>query len=114
MSSETETRDIPDKMRRAVDARDKGFCRMCGKFLGPRRAIHHINFGGDDQGMGGRRRHVLGNLVSLCWLPSDNDCHARAHSDKEHWRRLLMAVVNSQANLTAYQIARRTKNQEPS
>lgn len=98
--------DIPKGARDAVDERDAGFCRMCGKFLGRRRAIHHINFGGDDQGMGGRRNHAVDNLVSLCWLPGDLDCHQRAHSQKEFWRPLLQQVVLAESNLTAFQLRR--------
>lgn len=104
--SEKETVAIPAVMRRAVDARDAGFCRMCGKFLGQRRSIHHIFFGGDAQGMGGRRNHELTNLISLCWLPGDGDCHNRAHSRKGYWQPFLSEVVTRPSNCTAYQLAR--------
>lgn len=106
MSGSEETVAIPAHLRRAVDERDGGFCRMCGKFLGERRAIHHIYFGGDVQGMGGRRHHDLDNLVSLCWLPGDADCHQRAHSRKGFWQPLLLEVITCPQRLTAYQIAR--------
>lgn len=106
MSQDKETLDIPTFMRAAVDERDGGHCRMCGKFLGGRRAIHHIFFGGDLQGIGGRRHHALNNLVSLCWLPFDNDCHQRAHSDKHTWQPLLQAVVTRSANTTAMALRR--------
>jgi hypothetical protein len=79
---------------------------MCGKFLGERRAIHHIHFGGDLQGMGGRRKHELDNLVSLCWLPGDMDCHQRAHSVKHYWQPILAAVVTRTDHITALQLAR--------
>lgn len=114
MSEQWETVQIPKRQRVLVDERDMGFCRMCGKFVGGRRAIHHINFGGDRQGMGGRRDHDLPNLVSLCYLPGDNDCHQRAHSEKERWRPLLTAVVTIPANTTALQLerwSRRRKDQ---
>lgn len=104
--AKTETLDIPQHLRDAVDARDSGFCRMCGKFLGERRAIHHIFYGGDLQGMGGRRHHALDNLVSLCWLPGDMGCHNRAHSRKTHWQPLLAAVVTRPDNITALQLSR--------
>jgi 5-methylcytosine-specific restriction endonuclease McrA len=103
---EREAKDIPQKMRDAVDERDGGFCRMCGKFLGYRRAIHHINFGGDRQGMGGRRRHDLDNLISLCYLPGDNDCHQRAHSRKGHWQPLLEQTIAHPTRVTALQLSR--------
>lgn len=106
MSGSSETLEIPAWLRKAVDDRDGGFCRMCGKFLGQRRAIHHIYFGGDVQGMGGRRRHELDNVVSLCWLPGDSDCHQRAHSRKDFWQPLLLEVITCSARMTAYQIAR--------
>jgi hypothetical protein len=105
-SGQTETLQIPGHLREAVDERDGGFCRMCGKFLGNRRAVHHIYFGGDVQGMGGRRHHDLDNLVSLCWLPGDNDCHSRAHSRKKHWQPLLLQVITCANNVTAYQLSR--------
>lgn len=110
--SHGETVAIPERMRRAVDQRDCGFCRMCGKFLGERRAIHHIFFGGDLQGMGGRRSHTLDNLVSLCWLPGDKDCHQRAHSRKHYWQPLLAEVVTSQRNVTALQLSRWRASQD--
>lgn len=103
---EGETLAIPQKLRDAVDARDAGFCRLCGRFLGERRSIHHIYFGGDLQGMGGRRKHELDNLVSLCWLPYDNDCHQRAHSRKAYWQEYLSAVLAQPLKTTALQLAR--------
>lgn len=106
----SETLEIPKDLREAVDARDGGFCRMCGKFLGDRRSIHHIFYGGDIQGMGGRRRHTLGNLVSLCWLPGDMGCHERAHSNKGFWQPLLADVVTQSAKVTAFQLARWERN----
>lgn len=104
--AEGETLAIPKALREAVDHRDAGFCRMCGKFLGQRRAIHHIFFGGDLQGMGGRRLHELHNLVSLCWLPYDNDCHQRAHSSKGLWQPFLAAVTTHPTKITAVQLKR--------
>lgn len=106
-----ETLAIPQYLRDAVDDRDVGFCRMCGKFLGERRAIHHIYFGGDVQGMGGRRHHELDNLVSLCWQPFDNDCHQRAHSRKSFWQPLLLQVITCPNRVTALQIARHQARQ---
>jgi hypothetical protein len=72
--------------------------------------IHHIYYGGDLQGMGGRRRHSLDNLVSLCWLPGDMGCHERAHSNKGYWQPLLSAVINDyRGHITAFQLARWTR-----
>lgn len=105
MSSTSETVAIPQAMRKAVDERDNFHCRMCGKVIGKRRAIHHIDFGGDSQGMGGRREHVLDNLISLCWLPGDNECHQRAHALKPYWQPILTEVVK-RPGITAFQYAR--------
>jgi hypothetical protein len=107
VDSQSETLAIPERLRREVAMRDCGFCRMCGKYLGDRTAIHHIFFGGDLQGMGGRRKHELDNLVSLCWLPGDNDCHQRAHSRKGFWQpHLHTAITTQHGNVTAFQLAR--------
>lgn len=106
MSENNETVAIPQYLRDLVDKRDGGFCRLCGKFLEGRRAIHHIYYGGDLQGMGGRRKHELDNLVSLCWLPGDMGCHERAHSNKPYWQPLLAAVVQRTDHPTALQLAR--------
>lgn len=104
--AENETLAIPQALRDAVDDRDGGFCRLCGKFLGTRRAIHHIYYGGDLQGMGGRRKHELPNLVSLCWLPGDAQCHDRVHAYKSYWQPLLAAVVTRTDHTTALQLDR--------
>jgi hypothetical protein len=111
VKGEDETLAIPQKLRIAVDARDRGFCRMCGKYLGERRAIHHIVYGGDKQGMGGRRQHHLDILVSLCWLPYDNDCHARAHGNKAVWERVLLMTVKTEG-VTALQLIRWMKRRK--
>lgn len=114
MSASTdETLAIPKHLRTAVDERDGGFCRMCGKFLGGRRAIHHIYYGGDLQGMGGKRRHALENLISLCWLPGDMGCHQRAHSNKHFWQPILAAVVTRPDHVTGLQLARWAKKEKP-
>lgn len=105
-NGEAETVAIPQAVRQAVDERDAGHCRMCGRYLGERRAIHHIFYGGDTQGMGGRRNHEPENLVSLCWLPGDGDCHLRAHSRKALWQEHLSAVIQLNSNATALQLAR--------
>lgn len=101
----SETQEIPAYIRAAVDDRDGLKCRMCGKHLGERRALHHILYGGDEQGMGGRRSHTVRNLLTVCWLPYDNDCHNRIHSDKTRWQSycLIAAVM---PNVTVLQLAR--------
>lgn len=82
--AERETLEIPEAIRAAVDARDRLFCRFCGRYEGARRALHHIAYGGDRQGMGGRRRHHLDNLLTVGWL-FEADCHSIIHGDKGLW-----------------------------
>lgn len=113
MSAREETQAIPQALRDAVDERDGGFCRMCGAYLGLRRAIHHIHYGGDKQGMGGRRHHELSNLISLCWLPGNNRCHERAHSEKAYWEKILSDVLAYPGNVTGFQVARWSRQKEP-
>ena len=70
-----ESLSIPTDVRAVVDERDQHFCRVCGEYLGPdRRALHHIVYGGDDVGMGGRRVHNPDQIITVGWLPGQ-DCH---------------------------------------
>jgi hypothetical protein len=105
-----ETLAIPQAVRDAVDERDQLHCRVCGKWLGDRRALHHIVYGGDDRGMGGRRVHNVEEIVTVCWLPGDprsgmQSCHDRVHSDKRLWQPLLLAVAQ-RSGVTALQLRR--------
>jgi len=104
-----ETVEIPDLRRKEVDERDQGFCRFCGKQLDKRRGIHHIRFGGTDQGTGGRRNHSLDNLISVCWLPPDavdgTTCHQRLHADKYRWLGLAAQAAVT-PGLTVLQLER--------
>lgn len=100
MSSREESLAIPQRLREAVYERDLGFCRVCGKCLGERAALHHIHYGGNYTGMGGRRLHTLDNIVTLCWLPGDpvygaTPCHSRVHSNKGLWVPVLETVVQT-------------------
>lgn len=98
-----ESLEIPKDVREAVDARDNYFCRVCGKYLGPeRRALHHIIYGGDAQGMGGRRKHDPDTIVTVCWLPGDNNCHLIVHGAKHKFQPILL-VVAQQKGVTALQ-----------
>jgi hypothetical protein len=102
----SETRDIPAHVRNTVDARDGLRCRVCGKYLGPhRRALHHVFYGGDYQGIGGRRRHDVDNIITVCWLPGDNDCHQRLHSDKRTYQQAAARVAVEPA-ITVLQVLR--------
>lgn len=101
---------IPLNVRQAVDERDEGHCRVCGKFLGERRALHHIVYGGDARGMGGRRVHDPAEIVTVCWLPGDpapgmRPCHDLVHSNKRIWQPLLLSVA-ARKGVTAVQLQR--------
>lgn len=96
---------IPPSIRAQVDARDGLHCRVCGRFLGERRALHHIKYGGDERGVGGRRKHVVAEIVTVCWQPGDGDCHELVHGNKALWQPLLLAVVQ-RPGLTALQLRR--------
>lgn len=90
----SETRGIPAELRAQVDERDGFMCRFCGRGIGERRVIHHIHYGGDVVGTGGRRRHELNNLITLCgsW---DGKCHLKVHADKKVWQPILAALVEA-------------------
>ena len=102
---------IPAEVRRQVDERDQSFCRVCGQYLGPdRRALHHIVYGGDDIGMGGRRVHNPDEIITVGWLPNE-DCHSIVHSNKRVWQPILLAIVNRKG-VTAFQYKRWMAAQE--
>jgi hypothetical protein len=90
--AKTETLAIPTALRQEVDERDGQHCRVCGKYLGDARALHHVKFGGTDRGMGGRRSHSLDNLVTVCWMWGGN-CHDLVHAEKSKYQPLLLEVA---------------------
>lgn len=93
--------EIPASARKAIYERDGGICRMCGIFCGPGwYDVHHIIFGGDQRGVGGRRIHNVDEMVSLC-----RTCHSKAHARKLHWQPMLSLVVK-RPGITAFQLAR--------
>lgn len=102
---------IPPDVRAAVDERDGRTCRVCGRFLGDRRALHHVVYGGDQRGMGGRRVHDPAEIVTVCWLPGDGNCHELVHSSKATWMPLLLLVAQRRS-VTALQL-RRWQQQRP-
>lgn len=65
------TKQIPDKIRKAVMERDEGQCQYCSR---PASQLHHIVYGGT----GRKRIHEEYNIISLCWTH-----HEKVHSDKE-------------------------------
>lgn len=91
----SEALEIPPHVRKTVDQRDEGYCRVCGKFLGSRRGLHHVLYGGDVVGMGGRRRHNPDEIITVCWMVGDNGCHQRLHSDKSRWQPLALEAIKS-------------------
>jgi hypothetical protein len=99
-----ETLAIPQALRAEVDERDRHHCRVCGKWLGDTRALHHIRYGGDRQGMGGRRDHTLDNLITVCWMWGGN-CHDLVHSAKSLWLPLLERTIET-PGVTAMQLRR--------
>lgn len=100
----SETLAIPHELRLAVDDRDQQHCRVCGKYLGDERAQHHIEYGGSRQGMGGRRKHDLNNLITVCWMWGGN-CHDLVHGNKRLYVPLLQAVI-ANPGVTALQLQR--------
>lgn len=99
-----ETLAIPRTIRDAVDARDGQYCRVCGRYLGDARALHHIEYGGTARGMGGRRIHTVEGIITVCWLWAGN-CHERVHSDKHKWQPILREVL-TRPGTTAFQLLR--------
>ncbi len=102
--SRTETLAIPHLLRLEVDDRDNQVCRVCGRWQGEARALHHIHFGGDRQGMGGRREHTLENLITVCWMWSGN-CHDLVHAHKRLYLPLLEQLTVT-PGVTAMQLRR--------
>lgn len=104
-SGEKETLQIPASMRVEVDARDGGICRFCGQFVGGARALHHARFGGGDgPGMGGRRIHEVGNLVTVGWF-GEHDCHSILHGRKLFWLPYVLRAIES-PGVTVLQLRR--------
>lgn len=100
----SETLTIPQDIRDAVDARDGYHCRVCGRYLGDQRALHHIVYGGDARGIGGRRVHNADEIITVCWMWANN-CHDRVHADKHRWQSLLLEVAR-RPGITAMQLDR--------
>jgi len=86
-------------VRAAVLARDNSTCRICGVWQ-QRPALHHIQYrsgGGED---------TVDNLITVCWLPGTNNCHAnRAHADKRTWQPILQQLVHT-PGVTGFQLLR--------
>lgn len=86
-----ETLEIPERVRLEVRERDGGHCRFCGRTDGIL-VLHHCLFGGDYVGMGGRRSHDAGSIITVGGA-FDHDCHSVIHSQKSLWLPLSVAVV---------------------
>lgn len=108
--SKEETLAIPADVREQVYQRDKGRCRVCGELLKVP-GIHHIIYGGDRRGTGGRRVHNPDEMVTIGWTFPDKNCHLIVHSSKRLWQPLLLEVV-SKPGITALQLLRWKRNEE--
>lgn len=105
MSSREQMLAIPADVRLEVDERDGGVCRLCGRADGVL-CQHHIEFGGDYVGMGGRRLHEVSNIITLGGSPW-HDCHARVHRHKNLWLPYLLLAVET-PGVTVLQLKRWT------
>lgn len=101
MSSREQSLSIPMAIREQVLERDGGVCRLCGR---TNVIAHHIRYGGDEIGMGGRRFHSVGNIVSL-GQHYEHQCHERVHAAKQLWTPLLIRVVEM-PGVTAFALYR--------
>lgn len=90
--------DIPANVRSQVDARDQGFCRVCGAHVKDSGALHHIEY----RSQGGL--HTVENLVTVHFMYWPR-CHERVHGRKAFWQPLLQEVVKHDG-LYAVQLAR--------
>lgn len=70
---------IPEKVRRAVDERDRRRCRFCSTATTTMHHIHYLSEGGEDS---------IYNLITLC-----TEHHDLMHSDKGRWKPILLAWI---------------------
>lgn len=101
MSSREESLAIPRAVRDEVTERDGGLCRLCGR---TDVIAHHIAYGGDAVGMGGRRFHHVDNIVSLGQF-YDHRCHDVVHAQKLLWQPVLKVVITL-PGVTGFQVYR--------
>ena len=85
-----------------MNDRDCFTCRLCGQTKGL--VHHHIRYGGDEAGMGGRRFHHVDNVITLGDY-FEHDCHRVVHGNKGLWVPLLVAATRV-PGVTALQIRR--------
>lgn len=91
MSTDKEALEIPRQVRLEVLDRDGRACRMCGQTSSL--VLHHLLYGGDLVGMGGRRSHDPEGIVTLGGA-YEHQCHQHVHSQKSLWQPILLAVVH--------------------
>lgn len=102
MSTAQQSLAIPAAVREAVRERDGDVCRLCGQTSNL--ILHHVHYGGDEVGMGGRRFHHVDNIVTLGGA-YQHRCHDTVHSRKGLWVPVLEAVI-AQPGVTGLQIKR--------
>ena len=102
MSSAKEALEIPESVRLHVLDRDYSRCRMCGRT--DLLVLHHIHYGGNVVGMGGRRKHDPENIITLGGF-GKHDCHRLVHSNKGLWVPVL-DVLTEHPVMTGLQITK--------
>lgn len=94
--------DIPTAVRKICYERDNYRCRWCGRY-NVAIHLHHVVY------RSGGGRHVPENLISLCY-----EHHATAHSSKNNYQEILLAVLQEEPNVTVLQYMRWRKVGEQS
>lgn len=79
--------DIPRRVRDEVLERDRGCCRVCGRFADPA-ALHHIIYRSQE-----RNLHVAGNLVVVGYAYG-HLCHQMVHARPRIFQPALLHVVD--------------------
>lgn len=93
---------IPAPIRAEVTERDQ-VCRLCGQAV--HLICHHVMYGGDAQGMGGRRFHDAANIV-LLGQGYEHQCHDRVHKVKGVWQPVMLALIELPRTYTGLQVMR--------
>jgi 5-methylcytosine-specific restriction endonuclease McrA len=96
----TKAKTITQAVRREVRERAESCCEACGLWVGETGGhVHHRQ----------KRRfgdHSAANLVLLCAGPMSNQCHERAHADRDGEARAHGLVVRESENPATVEIYR--------